>query len=593
MSSNEDKMGLTQIIKSVLSIMRGYWLKFVITAMFAIMSVLFTVYSPILLGDAINVILDGSNRILNHTGSMDFSALAYILLLAATLYFLSAVFNYLQTYYLRKTIIEITFSLRKQVIDKVLSLPMDTIDKKQRGETISRLLSGIYIVEEALTSSFIEVSSILILITVSLIVMFSYNVLLTVIILIIILFTSGFIGSIINYSQKYFVGYNQNISETISRIEEVSTGHDLIRSSNYEEHAMEEFNENVEKWHETEWKSKFFSNLNTPLINFTSNLGYVTIAVFGAIFVLQGTMSVGRILSFMEYLKNFTEPVEEIIAIIPELQLGLASYTRLYTFLQLEDEENPSSKELKEFNDEIVFDNISFGYTQNERVINDFSLTVKKGQKIAIIGETGSGKTTILKLLMRLYDLDSGEIKIDGVNINEYDKNSLRSFMAIVPQETWLFSDTIEENIRYAKLDSSKQEIIDVSEQLNTDFFIRQQKDGYQTILNEEGDNLSQGQKQLLTITRAVLAQKEILILDEATSSVDTQTELLIQEAMDKLMENKTSFVVAHRLSTIENADNIIVLDKGRIIEQGSHEELLAKKGYYYNTLKNQREEIS
>lgn len=587
MSSNK-KMGIVQIIKSILFLIKGYKLKFIITGIFAILSVLFTIYSPILLGDAVNIILDGSNKILNHTGTMDFSALTYILFLAGTLYFLSVLFNYLQTYYLRKTIIEITFSLRKQVINKVLYLSLDTIDKKQRGETITKLLIGINIIEDALISSFIEITSILIIIIVSLIIMISYNVMITLLIVLIVLFSSGFIGKIINHSQQYFKKYTASINRTITQIEEVTSGHDLIKTSNYEKYVIEEFNENIEKWHESKWKSKFYSSLNTPLINFTTNLGYVTIAIFASIFVIQGTMTVGRILSFMEYLKNFTEPIEKITAIIPELQAGLSEYKQVYDFLELDDEKNPSTKELKEFNDEIIFDNISFGYTEEEKVINNFSLTVKKGQKIAIIGETGSGKTTILKLLMRLYDLDSGEIRIDGVNINKYNKNSLRSFMGMVLQETWLFSDTIEENIRYGKLDSSKEEIINVSEQLNTDFFIRQQKNGYETILNEDGDNLSQGQKQLLTITRAVLSGKEILILDEATSSIDTETEKIIQDAMDKLMKNKTSIVVAHRLSTIENADNIVVLNKGRIIEQGTHQELLDKKGYYYNTLKKQ-----
>ena len=319
----------------------------------------------------------------------------------------------------------------------------------------------------------------------------------------------------------------------------------------------------------------------------SSNIGYVLVAVIGGLFVLQGTMSVGRVVTFFEYLKSFTNPIQEIIRIIPQIQAGIASIDRIFEFLEYDDEENPSTKELKEFKDEISFENISFGYTEDEQIINDFSLTVKKGQKIAIIGETGAGKTTLIKLLMRLYDIDSGEIKIDGVNINEYDKNSLRSFMGMVLQEIWLFSDTIEENIRYGNLDSTEEDIINASKQANADYFIKQLPEGYQTILEEDADNISQGQKQLLTIARAIISKKEILILDEATSNIDSRTELLIQKAMDKLMKNKTSLIVAHRLSTIRNADKIIVLGKGRLIEQGTHDEFMAQKGYYYNILKN------
>lgn len=286
---------------------------------------------------------------------------------------------------------------------------------------------------------------------------------------------------------------------------------------------------------------------------------------------------------------KFTEPLENISSIIPQLQAGTASAERIFEFLDRE-EENPSEMKFETFNNEITFDNISFGYTEDKKIIDNFSLTVKKGEKIAIIGETGSGKTTLIKLLTRLYDVDSGEIKIDGININEYDKNSLRSFMGMVLQETWVFSDTIKENIRYGNLDATDEELIAASKKANADNFIRQLPEGYETILTEDGDNISQGQKQLLTIARAIISNKEILILDEATSNVDTRTELLIQEALDNLMENKTSFVVAHRLSTVRNADKIIVLGKGRVIEQGNHEELLAKKGYYYNTLKSQEQ---
>lgn len=287
---------------------------------------------------------------------------------------------------------------------------------------------------------------------------------------------------------------------------------------------------------------------------------------------------------------KFTEPLENISSIIPQLQAGTASAERIFEFLDREEEENPSEMKFETFNNEITFDNISFGYTEDKKIIDNFSLTVKKGEKIAIIGETGSGKTTLIKLLTRLYDVDSGEIKIDGININEYDKNSLRSFMGMVLQETWVFSDTIKENIRYGNLDATDEELIAASKKANADNFIRQLPEGYETILTEDGDNISQGQKQLLTIARAIISNKEILILDEATSNVDTRTALLIQEALDNLMENKTSFVVAHRLSTVRNADKIIVLGKGRVIEQGNHEELLAKKGYYYNTLKSQEQ---
>ena len=316
----------------------------------------------------------------------------------------------------------------------------------------------------------------------------------------------------------------------------------------------------------------------------------VGIAVLGSISVLQGTMSLGRVLSFFEYLKNFTEPIENITAIIPHLQAGMASAERIFEFIEMEVEENPSQKKLETFDNEITFENISFGYTEDEKIIDNFSLTVKKGEKIAIIGETGAGKTTIIKLLTRLYDINSGEIKIDGININEYDKHSLRSYMGMVLQETWLFSDTIKENLRYGNLDATDDEIIDAAKKANADRFIRQLPEGYETILSEAGDNISQGQKQLLTIARAIISNKEILILDEATSNVDTRTEMMIQEALDKLMENKTSFVVAHRLSTIRNADKIVVVGKGRLIEQGTHDELLDSKGYYYNTLKSQEQ---
>jgi ATP-binding cassette subfamily B protein len=320
-------------------------------------------------------------------------------------------------------------------------------------------------------------------------------------------------------------------------------------------------------------------------MNFISNLAYVAIAVLGAIFVIEKTIAVGDILAFFQYIKNFTQPIQQITRVMNLVQTAMAASERIFEFLEINNEENPSNVQIPDFKEEISFENVCFDYNEGENVIRNLSFKVKKGDKIAIIGETGAGKTTIVKLLMRFYDVDSGEIKIDGVNVNEYDKNSLRSLMGMVLQDSWLFSDTIANNIRYGNLDATDEEVINAAKKVRADEFIRQLPEGYDTILNEDSDNISHGQKQLLTIARTVLANKEILILDEATSSVDTRTEKLIYDAMEELMKNRTSFIIAHRLSTIKNADNIIVIDKGRIIEHGTHEELLNKNGYYFNTL--------
>ena len=588
MDSNEEKMGLKRIIKNVFRLMKGYKLKFIFTGICAIISVLFTIISPLLLGDAINILIEGANNIINHSGTLDFEGLFYILSITATLYFLSNVFSYIQNYYLAKTTSEIIYSLREKMMNKALQMPMASVDENQIGDVISRLTNDLDILDDALTSSFFEITTTLVTVIGTLIIMSIINLWLTFVIVCVVLLTSALIAIIVKFSQKYFNKQLFIQGSTSGQIEEIFSSQEVIRTLNYENRAIGEFNDNVDEWYKHEWKSRFFSSLNTPMIQLNSNLGYVAIAVLGSISVLQGTMSIGRVLSFFEFLKNFTEPIESITGIIPFLQAGMASAERIFEFLEMEEEENPSTKELERFENEITFDNISFGYNKDEKIINNFSLTVKKGEKIAIIGETGAGKTTLIKLLTRLYDVDSGKIRIDGVNINEYDKHSLRSYMGMVLQETWIFSDTIKENIRYGNLNATEEELIDASKKANADNFIRQLPEGYNTILNEDGDNISQGQRQLLTIARAIISKKEILILDEATSNVDTRTELLIQEALDKLMENKTSFVVAHRLSTVRNADKIIVLGKGRVIEQGNPEELLAKKGYYYNTLKSQ-----
>jgi ATP-binding cassette subfamily B protein len=376
-----------------------------------------------------------------------------------------------------------------------------------------------------------------------------------------------------------------------AQIEETFTGHDIIRAFNQEEISMEKFESDNERWFSHEWKSQFYSSLNGPLMNFISNFTYVVVAVMGAVFALQRAITVGDILAFFQYTQSFNRPIQQITRVMSQIQTAMAASERIFEFLEYEDEENPSDKSITEIKEGIEFENVSFGYVPNEKIIKNLSFNVEKGQKIAIIGETGAGKTTIVKLLMRFYDIDSGSIKIDGADIEEYDKNSIRSLIGMVLQDSWLFSDTISNNIRYGNLDAEDSEVIDAARQVYADNFIRQSSDGYASVLNEDTDNISHGQKQLLTIARTILSKKEILILDEATSSVDTRTEKLIQKAMDKLMEGKTSFIIAHRLSTIRNADRIIVIENGEIIEQGTHEELLALKGYYYNTLNAQLKE--
>ena len=470
-------------------------------------------------------------------------------------------------------------------MDKITYLSMDDAGENKRGDILSRITNDVDSLQTGITQSFIQLMTAVITIVGVLIMMLYINLWLTLASVILIPISFLVIRFITKHSQSYFLKQLTFKGSLNAQIEETFTGHDIIRTFNQEEAEMEIFESDNENWFKHEWKSQFYSSLNGPLMNFISNLAYVVIAVLGAIFVIQKAIAVGDILAFFQYIKNFTQPIQQITRVMNLVQTAMAASERIFEFLEIGDEPNPSDVEIEKLNDSITFENVSFGYYENEKIIKDLSFDVKKGDKIAIIGETGAGKTTIVKLLMRFYDVDSGEIKVDGVNINEYDKNSLRSLIGMVLQDSWLFSDTIANNIRYGKLDATDEEVIDAAKQVRADDFIRQLSDGYDTVLNEDSDNISHGQKQLLTIARTILADKEILILDEATSSVDTRTEKLIQEAMDKLMENRTSFIIAHRLSTIKNADKIIVIENGEIIEQGSHDELLNQKGYYYNTL--------
>lgn len=578
-------------IKNILTLLKDHKAKLIITIVCAIISTAFTIIAPLLIGKSTTIIYEGTTKIINHTGTIDLNSLMNLLIIVVVLYVVSALFSYLQSYFIIELSTKISFDLRQRIMDKILYLPMEKIGENKRGDILSRMTNDIDSLQHGISQSFIQLTTAVITLVGVFIMMLSINVIMALATIVLVPIAFLVIKFITKHSQSYFLKQLEFKGSLNGQIEETFTGHDIIRAFNQEEISMEKFEKDNNSWFNNEWKSQFFSSLNGPLMNFISNFTYVVIAVLGAVFVLQKAIAVGDILAFFQYSQSFTRPIQQITRVMNQIQTAMAASERIFEFLDLDDEENPSTRKLDTINDNITFEDVSFGYSPNEKIIKNLTFEVKKGQKIAIIGETGAGKTTIVKLLMRFYDIDSGSIKIDGVDIDEYDKHSLRSHVGMVLQDSWLFSDTIKSNIRYGNLEVSDDEIVDASKQVYIDNFIRQLPDGYETTLNEDSDNISHGQKQLLTIARTILSSKEILILDEATSSVDTRTENLIQKAIDKLMENKTSFIIAHRLSTIRNADKIIVIENGEIIEQGTHEELLDLKGYYYNTLNSQSRE--
>lgn len=574
-------------IKQVLSLLKDYKLKLSMTFICAVISTLFTVISPLLIGRATTIIYDGITQMMNHTGSIDFESLYFLLLVATVLYVVSAVFTYLQSWFLTQISTDISYKLRKQLIDKVNMLAMEEFDKNKRGDILSRVTNDVDSLQTGITSTFLQFMTAIITLVGVFVMMLTINLWMTLVTVILVPISFIVISIVVKRSQKFYQYQLKYKGSVNSQIEETFTGQNIIRAFNQEEESFKQFKEDNDKWYSHEWKSQFYSSLMGPIMNFISNLSYVAIAVLGAFFVLEKAITVGDILAFFQYIQNFTHPIQQITRVMNIVQTALAATERIFEFLEIENEENLSIKGITDIEDKITFEHVRFGYDEND-VIKDLSFTANKGEKVAIVGHTGAGKSTIIKLLMRFYDIKSGDIKIDGVNINEYDKNSLRSMVGMVLQDTWLFSDTIMENIRYGNLKATDEEVIEASKIAYSDHFIKQLPEGYNTVLNEDTDNISIGQKQLLTIARTVLANKKILILDEATSSVDTRTEKLIQEAMDKLMENKTSFIIAHRLSTIKNADKILVMDDGKIIEEGKHNELIQISNGYYKSLYDQ-----
>ena len=572
-----------QSIKNIVSLLVGYKLKLSLTVICGIISTVFSVISPLLIGFATTAIFDGIN-----SGNMNLEYIINLLITVVILYVISAVFSYLQSYLLLDITTDISYNLRKDLIEKITHLAMGDLDRNTRGDILSRITNDVDSLQSGIVQTFNQLLTGVITIVGVTAMMLSINLWLTLATIVLVPIAFFIIFKVTKFSQDYYLKQLEYRGRLNGQIEESFTGHEIIRSFNQEEESMDIFDEENENWYEQEWKSKFFSSLSAPLVHFISNLQYVVISVLGAVFVLQGAIRVGDILAFIQYSKNFTTPIEQITRIMNMIQTAMAASERIFEFLEINVEENPSGEPIEGINNEISFENVNFGYTEDELVIKDLSFKVKKGEKIAIVGETGAGKTTIVKLLMRFYDLNSGEIKIDGVNINKYDKHSIRSLVGMVLQDTWLFNDTIFNNIRYGKLDATEEEVIAAAKEAHADNFIMQSPEGYEMMLNEDADNISHGQKQLLTIARTILSNKQILILDEATSSVDTRTEKLIQKAMDRLMKDRTSFIIAHRLSTVRDADKIIVMEKGRIAEVGNHDELIKKRGKYYDLYRAQ-----
>lgn len=579
-------------VKKLGKYLSKYKIALIIVILFTIASTIFSVVGPKILGNATTELFNGV--ISKYTGGsgINFNKIAKILLFLLALYICSALFSYIQGIIMTNISQKLAYRLRREVSKKINKLPMKYYDNKTHGEILSVITNDIDTLSQNLNIEATQVISSVATIIGILIMMFSIDWIMTLVVLLTLPLSIIIIAFIMKKSQGYFKYQQDYLADVNGEVEEMFSNQSVIRVFNAENKMISKFEYDNNKLADVAWKSNFVSGLMHPIMNFIGNLGYVVIAILGSYFVILGRITVGNIQSFIQYTKNFTNPIAQIAQISNMLQSMVAASERVFDFLDEEEEKEKNQKFIptNKIEGSVEFKNVKFGYNQDKIIINDFSAKVKPGQKIAIVGPTGAGKTTIVKLLMRFYDLNSGEILVDGHNINNYRKEDIRGLFGMVLQDTWLFNGTIMENIRYGRLEASDDEVIKACKMAHVHHFIQTLPDGYNMVLNEETTNISGGQKQLLTIARAILADPKILILDEATSSVDTRTEILIQKAMDKLMEGRTSFIIAHRLSTIKNADLILVMDSGDIVEQGTHEELLKKNGFYAKLYNSQFE---
>ena len=593
MTPGEKPKDLKGAIGKLASYIRHFKFAIVIVAVFAACSTVFSVIGPKILGKATTALSEGLMAKIRGTGGIDFTYIGKILLFVLGLYLLSALFSFVQGWIMTGVTQKICYQLRKEISEKINRMPMKYFESRTYGEVLSRITNDVDTLGQGLNQSITTIiTSVATLIGVF-IMMLSISPLMTLIGLVILPVSAGLISFVVKKSQKYFKNQQEYLGHINGQVEEVYGGHLVVQAYNKQESTIKKFEDTNQILFQSAWKSQFLSGLMQPIMQFVGNLGYVGVAISGGLLAIRGTIGVGEIQAFIQYVRNFTQPIQQIAQVANMLQSMAAASERVFEFLDEEEEELTveHAVHLDHVDGYVDFSHVSFGYNPDQIIIRDFSAHVTPGQKIAIVGPTGAGKTTMVKLLMRFYDVTGGAIQVDGHDIRDFNRQELRDAFGMVLQDTWLFKGSIMENIRYGRLDATDEEVIEAAKAAHAHHFIQTLPGGYQMELNEDASNVSQGQKQLLTIARAILADNPILILDEATSSVDTRTEVRIQKALDNLMRGRTSFIIAHRLSTIRNADLILVMKDGDIIEQGTHEQLLAQKGFYADLYNSQFEE--
>ena len=579
-------------MKKLLQYLGAYKISIVAVIIFAIGSTVFNIVGPKILGRATTEIFKGLVRKVSGGSGIDFTKIGKILGMLLVLYLCSALFSFIQGYIMTGVSQKLTYRMRKEISEKINRLPMNYFDKMTHGEVLSRITNDVDTLSQSLNQSATQVITSVATIIGVLIMMLSISPLMTLTALLLLPISMGFISVIVKRSQKYFMSQQEYLGHVNGQVEEVYGGHNIVKAFNKEQDVIATFDKDNDMLYQSAWKSQFLSGMMMPIMQFVGNLGYVAEVILGGYLAMKSVIEVGDIQSFIQYVRNFTQPIQQVAQVANMLQSTAAASERVFEFLEEEEEEQTvkDSEPVDDLEGRVEFDHVHFGYNPDHIIINDFSVKVEPGQKIAIVGPTGAGKTTMVKLLMRFYDVNEGAIKVDGHDIRDFNRSELRKMFGMVLQDTWLFKGSIEENIRYGKLDATHEEVVEAAKAAHVHRFVQTLPGGYNMELNEEASNVSQGQKQLLTIARAILEDPKILILDEATSSVDTRTEIQIQKAMDNLMRGRTSFIIAHRLSTIRDADLILVMKDGDIVEQGNHEELLAKNGFYADLYNSQFE---